>query len=111
VSENQNQNKSKERVLTPEEQAFEDNLLKVISDAIGIQIKACGMYKVMFVPNGDDKSGTMMFVMFPANNDGYGIAMDFTDVAKLVMELANEYIQKHPVSPTSTKLNERLMVF
>jgi hypothetical protein len=65
---------------------------------------------VMFVPNEGGKGGAMMFVMLPANDDGHGIAVDFTDVAKIVMELANEYIQKHPVSPTSTKTNERLMV-
>lgn len=110
VSENQKQNKPEEGILTPEEQAFEDNLLKAISGVLGIQIKSCEMYKVVFVPNEDGKGGTMMFVMLPANNDGYGLAIDFTEVAKMVMELANDYIQKHPVSSSSTKTNEMFMV-
>jgi hypothetical protein len=109
-NQNPNPNKQEERVLTPEEQAYEDNLLKVLTEALGTQIKACGQYKLMFVPSEDKKGGTMMFVFLPAKNEGNGIAMDFTEVARFVMEIAKEYIQKHPIPKQSKVENDRFMV-
>ena len=109
-NQNPNPNKQEERVLTPEEQAYEDNLLKVLIEALGIQIKACGYYKLIFVPSEDKKGGTVMLVFLPSKNEGNGIAMDFAEVARFIMEIAKEYIQKHPIPMQLKVENDRFMV-
>ena len=112
-NQNQKSNKQEERVLTPEEQAFEDNLLKVLTEALGTQIKACGQYKLMFVPSEDKKGGTMMFVFLPAKNEGNGIAIDFTEITKFVFDVAKEYAKRSPkllAKEKVDKTNEHFMV-
>ncbi len=112
--EDKNQNKNnkelKEVELTPEEKDFEDRLIKILSENLGIEVKPCGIYKLMFVADESGKGGVMMMVFLPSHKEGHAIAVDFSQVAQMVIDVAKEYMQKYPVSTKSVKTNERLMV-